>query len=119
MAADVKIDIAAEFTGKKAFKQADSATDKLTKNVKKLAGAVGLAYGTSAVIAYGKASVKAFAADEAAAKRLNRAVENLGIGFANPAIADIGLAITQAVALATCNAKPFAKKLLTPLYISS
>ena len=52
MAADVKIDIAAEFTGKKAFKQADTATQKLTSNVKKLAGAVGLAYGTSAIIAY-------------------------------------------------------------------
>ncbi len=46
MAADVKIDIAAEFTGKKAFKQADTATQKLTSGVKKLAGAVGLAYGT-------------------------------------------------------------------------
>jgi hypothetical protein len=88
MAADVKIDIAAEFTGKKAFKQADTATQKLTSNVKKLAGAVGLAYGTSAIIAYGKASVKAFAADEAAARRLTTAVENLGIGFANPQIAD-------------------------------
>ncbi len=35
--ANVMIDIAAEFTGNKAFKQADSSTDKLTKNVKKLA----------------------------------------------------------------------------------
>jgi hypothetical protein len=32
--ANVVIDIATEFTGKKGFKQAETATDKLTKNVK-------------------------------------------------------------------------------------
>jgi len=80
MAADVKIDIAAEFTGKKAFKQADTATQKLTSNVKKLAGAVGLAYGTSAVIAFGKASVKAAAADQKAQQQLALALKNVGLG---------------------------------------
>ena len=85
---NVAINIAAEFTGKKAFKEADTATQKLTKNVKRFAGAAGIAFGTSAILAYSKASVKAFAQDEAAALRLNRAVENLGIGFANPGIAD-------------------------------
>jgi len=83
---NVAINIAAEFTGKKAFKEADTATQKLTKNVKKLAGAVGIAFGANAILAYSKASVRAFAEDEAAALRLNRAVTNLGIGFANPAI---------------------------------
>ena len=33
MAADVKIDIAAEFTGKKAFRQAETATTKHSKRV--------------------------------------------------------------------------------------
>jgi hypothetical protein len=113
MAADVKIDIAAEFTGKKAFKQADTATQKLTSNVKKLAGAVGLAYGTSAVIAYGKASVKAFAADEAAATRLSRAVENLGIGFANPAIADYIAKLEKSASIADDILRPAFQGLLT------
>jgi hypothetical protein len=113
MAADVKIDIAAEFTGKKAFKQADTATQKLTSNVKKLAGAVGLAYGTSAVIAYGKASVKAFAADEAAATRLSRAVENLGIGFANPAIADYIAKLEKSASIADDVLRPAFQGLLT------
>jgi len=113
MAADVKIDIAAEFTGKKAFKQAETATTKLTKNVKKLAGAVGLAYGTSAVVAYGKASVKAFAADEAAAKRLNTAVSNLGIGFANPAIADYIGKLEKSAAIADDILRPAFQSLLT------
>jgi hypothetical protein len=113
MAADVKIDIAAEFTGKKAFKQAETATQKLTGNVKKLAGAVGLAYGTSAIIAYGKASVKAFAQDEAAAIRLNRAVENLGIGFANPEIADYIAKLEKSAAIADDILRPAFQGLLT------
>ena len=78
--ANVFIDIAAEFTGNKAFKQADSATDKLTKNVKKLAGAFGVAFGTTQVLAFGKAAVKAAAADEKAQKQLALALKNVGLG---------------------------------------
>jgi len=113
MAADVRIDIAAQFVGKKAFKEADTATEKLTKNVKKLAGAVGIAYGTSAVIAYGKAAVKAFAEDEKAALRLSRAVENLGIGFANPAIADYIGKLEKSAAIADDILRPAFQGLLT------
>jgi len=36
MAADVRIDIAAQFVGKKAFKEAETSTDKLNKSVKTL-----------------------------------------------------------------------------------
>jgi hypothetical protein len=78
--ANVLIDIAAEFVGNKAFKQADTATDKLTKNVKKLAGAFGLAFGTAQVIAYGKASIKAAAADQKAQQQLALALKNVGLG---------------------------------------
>lgn len=78
--ANVMIDIAAEFVGNKAFKQADTATDKLTKNVKKLAGAFGLAFGTTQVLAYGKAAVRAAAADEKAQKQLALALNNVGLG---------------------------------------
>jgi hypothetical protein len=77
--ANVMIDIAAEFVGNKAFKQADSATDKLTKNVKKLAGAFGVAFGTTAVLAYGKAAVKAAAADQKAQQQLALALKNVGL----------------------------------------
>jgi hypothetical protein len=111
--ANVVIDIAAEFTGNKAFKQADTATDKLTKNVKKLAGAVGLAYSTQAVVSFGKAAVKAFADDEAAALRLNRAVENLGIGFANPAIAEYIANLEKSAAVADDILRPAFQGLLT------
>lgn len=79
MAADVKIDIAAEFTGKKAFRQAETATDKMSKNVKKLAGALGLAFGGQAILAYGKKAVKAAAEDEKAQKQLALALKNVGL----------------------------------------
>jgi hypothetical protein len=110
---NVAINIAAEFTGKKAFKQADTATQKLTNNVKKLAGATGIAFGASAIIAYSKASVKAFAQDEAAALRLNRAVENLGIGFANPQIAEYISNLEKSAAIADDVLRPAFQGLLT------
>jgi hypothetical protein len=78
--ANIVIDIASEFTGNKAFKQADSATQKLTSGVKKLAGAIGLAYGTTSIIAFGKASVKAAAADQKAQQQLALALKNVGLG---------------------------------------
>ena len=76
---NVVIDIAAEFTGKKGFKQAETATDKLGKNVKKLAGALGLALGGQQILAFGKAAVKAAAADEKAQKQLALALKNVGL----------------------------------------
>jgi hypothetical protein len=78
--ANVIIDIAAEFTGKKGFKQAETATDKMTKNVKKLAGALGLAFGGQAILAYGKKAIKAAAEDEKAQKQLALALKNVGLG---------------------------------------
>jgi hypothetical protein len=73
--ASVVIDIAAEFTGNKAFKQAESSTDKLTKGVKRLAGAAGLAFGTAQIIAFGKASVKAALEAQAQQERLANLVK--------------------------------------------
>jgi len=110
---NVAINIAAEFTGKKAFKQAETATQKLTGNVKKLAAATGIAFGANAILAYSKASVKAFAEDEAAALRLTRAVENLGIGFANPQIAEYIANLEKSAAIADDVLRPAFQRLLT------
>jgi hypothetical protein len=75
----ILIDVAAEFTGKKAFKQAESATDKLSKSAKSLAKTFGVAFGTAAVLGYAKASVKAAAADQKAQKQLALALKNVGL----------------------------------------
>lgn len=64
----------------KGFKQAESAATKLGKTVKNLAGSVGLAFGTAQVIAYGKASVQAAAADQKAQQQLALALKNVGLG---------------------------------------
>ena len=77
---NIVIDIAAEFTGKKAFKQAETSTDKLTKNIKSMAKTLGVAFSATAVLSFAKASVKAAAADEKAQKQLALALKNVGLG---------------------------------------
>jgi hypothetical protein len=83
---NVVIDIAAEFTGKKAFKQADTAAQKLTKTVGNLAKGFGIAFSARALAQYSKQAVLAFAADDKAARVLSRTLDNLGLAFANPAV---------------------------------
>jgi hypothetical protein len=78
----VVINIAAEYTGKKAFSKAETATKQLTKSVKGLAGAFGLAFGAAGAMQ----AVKAFAADDKAAKILSKTLDNLGLAFADPAV---------------------------------
>ena len=97
----------------KGFKQAETAVGKLNSNVKKLAGTFGIAFGATALVQFSKTAVKAFAADEAAALRLNRAVENLGIGFANPAIADYIDKLETSAAIADDILRPAFQGLLT------
>jgi len=77
----VVVNIASEFTGKKAFKEAESATTKLQKGIKTLAKSLGLAFSVTSVVAFGKAAAKAFIQDEAAAAKLTKTVTNLGLGF--------------------------------------
>jgi hypothetical protein len=64
------INIASKFDAK-GFKQAESASEKLGRTVKNLAGTLGLAFSTAAVVAYGKASVKAALDSQAEQERLN------------------------------------------------
>lgn len=78
----VVINIAAEYTGKKAFSKAETATKTLTKSVKGLAGAFGIAFGVQGAMS----AVKAFAADDKAAKILSKTLDNLGLSFADPAV---------------------------------
>jgi hypothetical protein len=81
MAADVRIDIAAQFVGKKAFKEAETSTDRLTKNVKGLAKGLLAVYSAQKILSYAKASVKAFAEDDKAAKSLGVTLKNLGLAY--------------------------------------
>ena len=80
--ADVKIDIAAEFTGNKAFKQAETTTQKLEKSVSKLGKQLLGVFAAGKLLSFGKQAVKAFAADEKAARSLSLALANTGNAFA-------------------------------------
>lgn len=64
----------------KGFKQAETALGKLNNTTKKLAGSFGLALSTTAVLAYGKAAVKAAADDQKAQQQLALALKNVGLG---------------------------------------
>ena len=68
------------------FKKADSALAKLNRNVKSLAASFGVAYGTRALVQYGKTAVKAFAEDDKAATILSKTLKNLGLQFADPRV---------------------------------
>jgi len=81
--ANVVIDIAAEYTGNKAFSQAQTATAKLEKSVAKLGKQFLGVFAASKIYSFAKASVKAFAADEKAARSLSLALANTGNAFAS------------------------------------
>jgi hypothetical protein len=82
---NVEIKIATEYSGK-GMTQAEKAAQKLARTVTKLAGALGLSLGTAAVARFGKASVKAFLDDEAAATRLTNTMKNLGLELSAPSM---------------------------------
>jgi hypothetical protein len=94
---NVAINIAAEFTGKKAFKQAETSTEKLGKGVKRLAGALGLAFSTRAIVNFGRLAVKASLDQQAEQNRLNQLLK-VGVG-----------ATTQEIALLNDQAKVLEK----------
>ena len=80
---NILIEILAEFTGKKAFKQADTAAATLAKSAKKLGAALGVAFSARAVVQYTKAASIAAAQDQKAQQLLAINLKNLGLAYAN------------------------------------
>jgi hypothetical protein len=80
----IDINIGSKLDGK-GFKQADTAINKLNKSTKSLTRNLGLALGTAAIISFGKASVKAFAEDDKAARALGQTLNNLGLAYGSNA----------------------------------
>jgi hypothetical protein len=88
MAAQSNIDIKiiAEFIGKNAFKQADSAANKLNKSVKSLGQSFGLAFGGAALGYAIKTTIKDFADAQRETVVLTNTVKNLGLAFDAPQV---------------------------------
>jgi hypothetical protein len=81
----------------KGFKAAETASQKLGNNVKKLAGAFGLAFSTRAIVNFGRLAVKASLEQQAEQNRLNQLLK-VGVG-----------ATTQEIALLNDQAKVLEK----------
>lgn len=77
----VEIDIVGNFTGKKAFKEADSAISVLTKSAAKLAGTLG-------VVRLAQKAVFDFMADEKGTKILAQNLKNVGLAYAQTGAED-------------------------------
>jgi len=109
----VVVNIASEFTGKKAFKEAESATGKLQKGLKTLAKSLGLAFSVTSVVAFGKAAAKAFIQDEAAAAKLTKTVTNLGLGFEDTRVKAFISDMEALTGVTDSQLRPAFEKLLT------
>jgi hypothetical protein len=83
---NIDIKIIAEFLGKSAFKQADTAANKLNKTVKSLGQSFGVAFGGAALGYAIKSTIRDFADAERETQQLTNTVKNLGLAFAAPEI---------------------------------
>jgi hypothetical protein len=110
---NITIGIAAEFKGKKAFDQAGKSVSNLDKAVNKLGKQIAGVFAVTKVVAFGKASLKAFVEDEAAATRLASAVKNLGLAFEQPEIDRYIQKLEASSAIADDSLRPALQALLT------
>jgi hypothetical protein len=83
---NIDIKIIAEFLGKSAFKQADTAANKLNKTVKSLGQSFGVAFGGAALGYAIKSTIRDFADAQRETQQLTNTVKNLGLAFAAPEI---------------------------------
>jgi hypothetical protein len=83
--ANIFVAASATWNGK-ALKKAKQDVNVFDKQVKKLGGTLAAAFSARAIVRFGKEAVKAFAADEAAAKSLEQQLKNTGFQFSSPAV---------------------------------
>jgi hypothetical protein len=113
MAANVKIDLAAEFVGKKAFNDAIKSTIGLNSQVKSLAKSY---VGLFTVQRLGRAgfnAAKAFAADDKAARVLTQSLDNLGLAFADPSVKNFIADLEKQFGVLDDQLRPAFQRLLT------
>ena len=111
--ADLRIDIASEFVGAKAFKQADNATSALSKQVTRLAKSYLSLVGAQKLARSSFDAVKAFAADDKAAQLLTRSLDNLGLAFADPSVRSFISELEKTFGVLDDQLRPAFQRLLT------
>ena len=107
-----QINIGSKLDGK-GFKKAETALDKLGVKGKKTARNLGLAFSVTAILAYSKASVRAFAADDKAANALTLTLRNLNLAFADPTVKSFIASLEEQYGIADDLLRPAYQKLLT------
>lgn len=109
---DLRIDLAAEFTGRTAFQKAELATQRLERNVKNLGKAFGVTFAAYKITQFGKAAAQAFIQDEKAATLLANTMKNLGLELSAPAIENFVQNLERATGVVDDQLRPAMQTLL-------
>lgn len=108
MASNIVIDIAAEFTGKKAFNQTEKSIEKLGRTLKR--ALIG-----GSVLALTNQAIKAFAEEEKSAKLLANTLQNLGFGMATQSVEAFISQMQLATGVSDSELRPAMAKLVQTL----
>jgi hypothetical protein len=110
--AELRADIVSEFRGKKAFKEATTASSLLEKGVKRLGAQLALTFGATQLLKFAKNAAKAFIEDDKAATQLATSVKNLGLAFETPRIEQFISGLARVSGVADDQLRPAMQKLL-------
>jgi hypothetical protein len=108
---EIRVIIAAEVR-KAGFDKAAKQASFLEKQFKKLGGTLLAVFSTQKVIAFGKASVKAFAEDEKAARRLTQTLASMNLAFEDPRISAFIASVEQQTGVLDDKLRPAMEGLL-------
>jgi phage shock protein A len=110
--ANIFVAASATWNGK-ALKKAKQDVSVFDKQVKKLGGTLAAAFSARSIIRFGKEAVKAFMADEKAAKSLEQQLKNTGFQFSSPAVELYIANLQKATGVLDDELRPAFQQLLT------
>jgi hypothetical protein len=108
---NIRIDIASVFKDK-GFKQAEKSSSALETQFKRLGKTFLTVFSAAAIIRFGKESVRAFAEEEKAAKRLEQTLKGVNLGFTTPAVESYLKQLEQSTFVADDLLRPALEKLV-------
>jgi len=111
--ADLKVDIATVFSGKKAFADAAKSTINLNSQVKNLAKSYLGLFTAQQLARSSFNAAKAFAADDKAARVLTQSLNNLGLAFADPSVKNFIADLEKQFGVLDDQLRPAFQRLLT------
>jgi hypothetical protein len=109
----LKFPIVADDKTAKGINSAKKNVSGFESTAKKLGGAIASAFAVEKIVAFGKASVKAFAEDEKSAALLANTLKNLGIAFAAPQMETFISQLSQTAGVADDVLRPAMQKLIS------